>query len=343
MNEDMRFQDRGSRIVVLCYHRVAASTAGVFDGFLPNISADPREFERQMGLIARDYSPIDIARLVAWLDRGEELPDRPALVTFDDGYLDNAEVALPIMRRYGIRPLIFLATDYIGNERAFLWDVVAYCFSSTRKASGRLPLLGHVTLGDELSRHRLVSEWMAACKEEPSQQRSELLRQLAEATDVPVSWTDLPWKACMDWDLVRRLAARDADFGGHTCSHPILSRMPQHEAAEEIAGCFDKLASELGRPPLAFAYPNGSARDFGPGDERAVTQAGFRIGFSLEPGPVGRARLRSRPTAVPRIYIGRRDTGFRFWLKLKGAAIAVDQVRQALRRRSRIAGHALAD
>ncbi|MCP8938420.1 polysaccharide deacetylase family protein [Alsobacter sp. SYSU M60028] len=340
MSDVMLPKDRASQLLVLCYHRVADTGGGAFNGFLPNVSADPREFERQMSLVARAYTPIGIERLVEWLDGGGELPERPALVTFDDGYLDNGEVALPIMRRHGIRPLIFLATDYIGNGRAFPWDVVAYCLATTRKTGGKLPLLGQATFADEASRVRLASEWMAACKEEPADERSEWLRQLAEATDVPVSSTDLPWKACMDWDLVRRLAARDVDFGGHTCSHPILSRMPPGEAAREIADCFDRLAVELGRPPLAFAYPNGSARDFRPDDERAVARAGFKIGFSLEPGPVGLASVRERPHAVPRIYIGRRDSGFRFWLKIKGAAVAMGRARQALRRGLSIAGRA---
>lgn len=320
-----------SRIAILCYHRISDGSAGGFNGFLPNISADPREFERQMNKVVGAYTPIGIEQLVRWLDYGEELPRKPALVTFDDGYLDNAEIALPIMRKLGIRPLIFLATDYIDNDRAFIWDLVAYCFATSKLPSARLPLMGPVALGGLSTRNRLTSEWMEACKQEPSYRRSDLLEELAEATGVPVSWATLPWKGCLSWDLVRQLAG-DADFGGHTCSHPILSRMPIDEAAHEIRGCFEKLAIELGRPPLAFAYPNGSARDFRPEDEAAVISAGFRLGFSVGNGPVSRLRLRSRPGNVPRIYVGRPDVGVRFWLKLKGAGAAVGPIRQVFRR-----------
>ena len=73
-----------------------------------------------MDYLRANYDPITLRDLVAWLDRGHPLPPRPALVTFDDGYRDNAEVAWPIMRERGVPAVIFLATDYIGTGQPFI-------------------------------------------------------------------------------------------------------------------------------------------------------------------------------------------------------------------------------
>lgn len=307
----------GPRLTVLCYHRIADPEPNAFAGFRPNISATPEAFERQIRFLTAHYNVVSQAQVLAWLDGDAPLPRRAALVTFDDGYRDNATVAWPILRRHGVRPVIFLATDYMDGGRSFLWDLAAYCLERTRLAAAELPLVGRRALDTLEARRRATSEWMAAVKRQPSDRREEELARLAAAADVGLPETALP--LCMDWEEARRLAAEGVDFGGHTCSHPILSRSDDEDAEREIVDCRARLARELGSEPALFAYPNGGEGDFTPFHEEAVARAGFRLAFSLENKSWDLASVRERPMAVSRVYLGRKDVAWRFRLKLLGA------------------------
>jgi peptidoglycan/xylan/chitin deacetylase (PgdA/CDA1 family) len=66
----------------------------------------------------------------------------------------------------------------------------------------------------------------------------------------------------MKWQEVRQLAKQGVEFGGHSKSHPIFSRINNEaELREEIEGCERRIEAELGQPVLHFSYPNGKEED----------------------------------------------------------------------------------
>ena len=78
-----------NRLTVLNYHRIADVNAPDFVGFAPNVSTDAQGFERQMQYVTSHFNVIALDDLVAYILHGTALPDKPLLITFDDGYLDN--------------------------------------------------------------------------------------------------------------------------------------------------------------------------------------------------------------------------------------------------------------
>lgn len=69
-----------------------------------------------LDLKERGWNSISCQELFDHLDRQAPLPSNPILLTFDDGYLDNFTIAAPIMKKYGFRGTIFVATDFIHQE-----------------------------------------------------------------------------------------------------------------------------------------------------------------------------------------------------------------------------------
>jgi peptidoglycan/xylan/chitin deacetylase (PgdA/CDA1 family) len=99
------------------YHHVGPSKPGTY----PELTVLPKRFERQIGWLARrGFVGIGPADWVEWLRTGKGLPDKPVLVTFDDGYADLAEHALPVLRRYGYGAVVFVVTGPVGGTNA--WD-----------------------------------------------------------------------------------------------------------------------------------------------------------------------------------------------------------------------------
>lgn len=100
-------------IPVLNYHKV--------DNLPIALSITPDEFDRQMAFLARHgYHTITPDQLLGYLQKGRPLPEKPVLITFDDGYVDNYLNAFPIMKKYGFTATIFLVTNDVGRDPRFI-------------------------------------------------------------------------------------------------------------------------------------------------------------------------------------------------------------------------------
>jgi peptidoglycan/xylan/chitin deacetylase (PgdA/CDA1 family) len=94
---------------VLMYHRVGEHPS--------RDTVDPRALDAQLAwLRSRGHAFIGFSQLLAHRDGGADLPDRPVLLTFDDGTADLAEVALPVLRRHGATAGLFVVPGFLGRE-----------------------------------------------------------------------------------------------------------------------------------------------------------------------------------------------------------------------------------
>src|SRR5436190_15821631 len=120
-------------LTVVNYHRIDDPYRKDFDSFKPNISATQADFHHQMDYLAKWFNVVSVRDVIQWLEGQTELPPYAALITFDDGYLDNYTSAYPILGAHGFPALIFLTTEHIGTDAPFYWDMAAYCFYHTKK------------------------------------------------------------------------------------------------------------------------------------------------------------------------------------------------------------------
>jgi peptidoglycan/xylan/chitin deacetylase (PgdA/CDA1 family) len=103
---------------ILIYHRVVPEP----DPLLPDLVCS-EEFDRQLGVLSRWFTVLPLSEAVARLQAGR-LPARAACVTFDDGYADNYEVALPLLAARGISATFFVATSFLEGGRMWNDDVI---------------------------------------------------------------------------------------------------------------------------------------------------------------------------------------------------------------------------
>lgn len=322
MPEERRFEGRllagleslwgKARLTVLAYHRIRSPAGFAF--FEPVISATPSVFARQMDMVVNRFNPISLADLLAWIDGDAELPPRAVLITFDDGYRDNLEHALPILRERELPAVLFLPTEYIGGDRPFFWDSAAYSFHHTDVLRADLPILGLRTWA---SSSLMCREWVAAAKREPEHQKNEATKDLARALGVAMPETAYSGEI-LTWDEVRTMAGQGFSFGSHTLSHPILTQLPPSQAFRELAESRQRLQDELKEPIRALAYPNGGAGDFSPSIEKLAKEAGYSAAFTLVPGPERHRSVQRNPLAIRRIAVYLNDTDRRWRAKLAG-------------------------
>lgn len=318
------------QLTVLNYHRIDDPLRAGFDSYKPTVSATPAAFRQQMEYLKRHFHIVTLAQLAGWLRAECELPPRAALITFDDGYSDNFSNAYPVLRSLGLPATIFLCTGCIGAEMPLYWDVAAYSFLHTVMDSGDLPLIGRVAWTDSRHRDQLVETWVEKAKTLVPEERQRALEVLAKALAVTVP--DGAFKSLyLNWDQVRELSAAGLEMCAHTVTHPILTRVSQDRAYQEISDSKKRIEAEVRTRVVSFAYPNGGAQDFSPEIMRTLSTLGFELAFTLLLGPTRYRTVKAAPLAVRRISIGHHESFARFTAKLAGYGRLKDPFRSLLR------------
>jgi peptidoglycan/xylan/chitin deacetylase (PgdA/CDA1 family) len=262
---------RRARLSILIYHRVLAH-----DDPLNTWDVTAGVFEAQMRVLAQNFMPLALSEAIDRLNGGK-LPPRSACVTFDDGYLDNAEVALPILQRHGLPATFFIATGYLDGGR--MWnDKVVEALRSMSGPTLDLQAWGLPTfeLGSDLSRRLAIQRILPALKYLPGPEREARAEQLAAAAHVPAGKSPM-----MGETHVCALRAAGMEIGAHSVTHPILTRVADAQARREIAESGQRLAEILREPVRLFAYPNGKpGMDYGAEHVRMVRDAGYSAAVS---------------------------------------------------------------
>lgn len=284
------------RLSVFVFHRVLDAP----DPLLPELP-DRALFARQLGWIAEQFEVLAPLEACERLAAGR-LPARAAMLTFDDGYRDNLEVALPELQRRGWRAAFFIATGYLGTGVMFN-DRVIEAVRRTRASTLALSALGPdlaapvpaptLPLDDIAQRRAAIDAVLALVKPLPTARRLEAVVRLEDALAAGAGASPM-----MDVGQLAALRGAGMTLGGHTRSHPILASLPAAQARAEIEAGRDDLRTLTGEPPLLFAYPNGRrGRDWGDEHARMVREAGFAFAFATDPGCAGAG---TDPLALPR-------------------------------------------
>ncbi|HET7031789.1 MAG TPA: polysaccharide deacetylase family protein [Casimicrobiaceae bacterium] len=268
-----------ARLSILIFHRVLARK----DPLLP-WDPDVEEFDDVLRFLDDHCTVLPLSEAVERLEAGT-LPSAAASITFDDGYADNAEVALPLLHGHGHRATFFVSTGYLDGGRMFNDDII----EAVRNApAGEIDLrdsgLESYTIGDTASRVACYSAVLRKLKYFPHQRRTDAARSIARRYDVPDSSSLM-----MTSPQLRDLHAAGFEVGGHTHTHPILELQSDADAEREISGGKESLERLLGTKIKLFAYPNGiPSTDFSARHAAMARRAGFAAAVSTLPAAARR-------------------------------------------------------
>ena len=267
----------GAELSILIYHRVLARPDPLFPG-----EVDRALFERQLRLLKRFYTVLPLPVALQRLQDGS-LPQRAACITFDDGYADNAEHALPLLQQYGLHATFFIATGYLNGGQMWNDRVI----DAVRQAPGAtLDLrdlgLDCLPLASLAQRRAAIEHVLGKLKYLPFEQRQRLAVDIRRRAGGAMR-TMAP--AMLTTFQLQRLHAAGMGIGAHTVSHPILAALSDRAARNDIANGKRELEQLLQAPVTLFAYPNGKAgRDYGPAHVAIVKSLGFTAALATDWG-----------------------------------------------------------
>jgi peptidoglycan/xylan/chitin deacetylase (PgdA/CDA1 family) len=275
--------------VILCYHRVAE---GVEDPF--RLCVRPENFAAQLEEIVRTREPSTLSDL--------SMPSRRprVVVTFDDGYRDNLDNALPIAASKGVPLTVFVTSGMLGDQRGFWWDRLAALLRGRPPGVKEISLVVHEDViviplgerGDEADLATVRGRLMSLSVREIEAALDAVSAQWSVASTAPADA-----RALTPDEFLQLAASEMVTIGAHTVDHVRLRGRSSDVQLQTIEASRKGLEEILDRSVTHFAYPFGGHDDFDDDTVEAVRAAGFETACTTLPGSAG---LSSDPYRLPR-------------------------------------------
>jgi peptidoglycan/xylan/chitin deacetylase (PgdA/CDA1 family) len=264
-----------SRLLVLVWHNVEGTWC-----YPSRAGAGVGGFARQLQRLRRLATVVPLEPALGALGAGEPLPPRAVALTFDDGYRDNLELAVPLLERLGLPCTFFLVPGLLSWEVRPWWEVLAWAFA--RAGRRTVPWEGKVLPTGSRWGHR---SFLTVAERLKASDRATRERQTGELVELlEPEGTLNEGRLFLDWDGARELVRRGFEVGSHSMYHAILSREAPEEQLRDLAASRRRLEAELQVPIRLLAYPNGTRADYDAVTVAAAERAGYRHALGAHAG-----------------------------------------------------------
>lgn len=280
---------QGPWLIVFAYHGVTERSEVANSSY--GIQILKGDFERHCQILASLFRPSHVDEFFE--RESSESGDVHVLLSFDDVYQSVATTAVPVLERYGLKFMLFPASDYVDRTDLFWWDRVRLTFRAT--ASSSIHIEGRSfdvkTAGTREKSMLACVRYLATMNRQGREERvariyndnlTFIRSKYGDQMDELRPVTRASLEKLKDNPLCR--------MGVHSASHCELSRLSQDDLENELRTSKDWYEEVFKTAPQDFCYP------FGRTDRRvdeACQRLGFRRGFALDPRRAARVRKSS--------------------------------------------------
>jgi peptidoglycan/xylan/chitin deacetylase (PgdA/CDA1 family) len=269
---------------VLFYHSIMEDPAP-HEQSLGEIIRSTKTFRQQMEMLAREYRPVSLDDVSGFARDQKDLPSRAVVVTFDDGYADNLEVAAPILNRLGIPSVVYVTVDCV--ERQLMpWPArLRYACLTTKKTQMNAPEGGVWSLRTPEERTDSFNRSLEHCARLSGMTQETYVA--AVERELEVDSRDISKGLMMTWDQMRQLRKQGHTIGSHTMTHPNIAYVSDGEVETELGESKRKLEAALHERILHFAYPGPALRpNWSQRSLQLSRELGYQTATTVEPGVV---------------------------------------------------------
>ena len=262
--------------LILMYHRVLKETPkGIYD---PGLFVTERTFEMHIKEISKSFEIIPLENI--FQSRSDE--KRRCAITFDDGWIDNYEVAFPVLRKFSVPATIFIPAAMVGSNRCF-WFENLWHLANEVIAHGLEQIFIQYF-------HDLIQPWnpptlsadhlsglTSALKGLPAYALDDLVAEAYGGLGVrrPVE------KTVMDWDQIAEMGQHGITFGSHGMNHSILHTLGEELKRKDILESLELIKKKCVAAVPYFSFPNG---DWDESSLAYVSEGGYRGGLTTKIG-----------------------------------------------------------
>lgn len=241
------------------YHRILPSHDSRFDSEEPGMIVTPDTFRQQLSIIKQLFTVLPLSEWVERKIAGRTLPKRACAVTFDDGWRDNFEFALPILREQQVPATVFAVSRMVGTTQQFWPNRLAKLLSTSHDHAALRSFDWLKAISPDRSTKTLSRNGLAAMIENCKQISDPELCAHLDHMDKEIGHTPITEPSLMGWPELHQMQASGlVEIGSHTCNHTrLVEGLSQKILHNEIVESRQQLERQLGKPVTLFCYPNG--------------------------------------------------------------------------------------
>jgi peptidoglycan/xylan/chitin deacetylase (PgdA/CDA1 family) len=255
------------RLLVLAWHNVEPTWC-----FPASPGAGTRGLAAQLAFLRRAGNVVPLTDALAALGRGDPLPPRAVALTFDDGYQDQLELAVPMLERLGLPATFFLVPGLLEGTVQAWWEELAWILT---RATRELVVWEGRTIGlrGPAERRASLALLLEKLKRRARPARDAALEELLERCAPEGKLEEQA--AFLHWDGASQLVRRGFTVASHSLVHSVLAEEPGPEQEQDLSASRQRLQHELDLPVDLLAYPNGKRADYSEVTIAAAARAGY--------------------------------------------------------------------
>jgi peptidoglycan/xylan/chitin deacetylase (PgdA/CDA1 family) len=257
---------------VFVYHRFTSKNSPI------SHRVNAATFAWQLDIIKENFNVFTLGQCVDYFLQHDRWPENSVVLTIDDGYQDMYTWAWPELAKRNLPATFFVTTGFV-DQIIWLWpDRLEYALRHTKCTECEIYTNRNTVkfiIETDRQRSDVWKIWSDYCVTLPEDQRKQFISEVEELLNVQLPLTPTSDYAAVTWDQLREMQAGGLEIGGHTVTHPILSKIHPKLLGTEIGLCRRTLQEKLLSDINSFCYPNSGPGDINDAVITAVSQAGF--------------------------------------------------------------------
>jgi peptidoglycan/xylan/chitin deacetylase (PgdA/CDA1 family) len=235
-------------------------------------------------------------------------------ITFDDGYKDFVEYALPLIKKHNISASMYVITDCVDSNLPPWTFVFNHLLLNTKLSSleinsTKIPhnirKIKWKTLREKVAYINYLSHVLKRISDE---ERENVMQQIRNQ----IKDVESPNGLMMSWDDIRYIKNEGIEIGSHSANHPILSKdLHLDDVRYELKRSGEEIQKELGKFPLAISYPFGIYNNEA---KRIAEEVGYKMGLTVFPKEYSTDKDQFE---IPRIELYN-EPFFKSWIRING-------------------------
>ncbi len=263
------------KIKVFLFHRISPEKDPLWEPI------PPAKFDTIIAQIKKGHTIISLEELLLANASDKQTSKPYAAITFDDGYKDFLEYALPVLKKHKVPASMYVITDCVTDQIPPWTYTLDYHFSKSKKKIIQFDsdLLGEgfrvTEFKDQDSKLAFAQKFKLKLKYLSNADRLSLYNQIIASLDD----VKAPSGLMMNWNDLKLIKSEQIEIGSHSMSHPLLAQLKsEKEMILEIKNSGLAIEKELGHFPKTISYPNGSYNET---VKKIAKESGYQLGLAV--------------------------------------------------------------
>lgn len=249
----------------------------------------PLFFEKVIKYLSQRYEIVHLSKLIRYLQTGKAIPSNWIVLTFDDGYKDNLNTALPILRQYNAMATFYITLDVLKRKKVFFYDSIQLILDNTPLKQIDIRIDGirySFTLSDYEQKIDAALRIVLAIRNKIQDEQEKIVLKLSKiCSKEDFNPQELSSYYLEENDVIE-LHKYGMEIGSHSLSHPDLTILKLKELQKELFESKKQLENIIGENITAFSYPYGKQNTYNEFIKTNIKMAGYSSAVSTRFGVV---------------------------------------------------------